>query len=738
MNNDDELFVFSCINARSLNNKSVALVDLFNETSLSIALITETWLTRSNATTQREEDLEYGENIRLIRKDRAGGRRGGGVAIAYCSTKVKLEECQLYGRNNKCEMVAAIGRDLKSNKQIYIISVYLPPSMGKKEVEVVANIASENISRIKLLYPDISTIIGGDLNGKKFSAATDDFPLIQRIKTGPTRKNKTLDIIYTDIKVKDATLLCPIESEEGIPSDHKTIVCTALLKEQDASGVNNPTEYFYTRPLTSRGREKFSALLVSMEWEQIYGITCSESADKLAVLLEKFIEQCFPLKRHKRRSKDPPWITPEVKRKQRQKNRTYKREGRSPEFYRQRTELDDLLAENKRKYMERVKEKAKQSGSNGGYFQAAKSLQSKEMPLYWCISQMFPHLSKVEIAEMVAVFFNSISDEYTPIDEPNPAGDFVRLEEYQIASRLKHCKKPKSQVYGDIPPKLVAANADFLAIPLCHIFNQSLRERAWPDIWKREIVNVIPKTPSPSNLGELRNLSCTPLFSKVFEHFVLEDLKGTVSLSKSQYGGVKGISTDHFLIDSWQQILKALEDPDAAASITSIDFQKAFNRMSHKKCVEALTHYGAGELALRMVPAFLYNRCMSVKIGDVFSETRKVNGGAPQGSLLGNFLFCLTTDCFTRIEEEDDDARIRHDWNPVESTSEESTEEVSEEDSDIDLQILRREPRRVMPWDTSEEEEEIAVPTQYQIDSFFGRPASWEEFSLSPACTLTI
>ena len=66
----------------------------------------------------------------------------------------------------------------------------------------------------------------------------------------------------------------------------------------------------------------------------------------------------------------------------------------------------------------------------------------------------------------------------------------------------------------------------------------------------------------------------------------------------------------------------------------------------------------------------------------------------------------------------------------MESTSEESTEEVSEEDSDIDLQILRREPRRVMPWDTSEEEEEIAVPTQYQIDSFFGRPASWEEFSL--------
>ena len=130
----------------------------------------------------------------------------------------------------------------------------------------------------------------------------------------------------------------------------------------------------------------------------------------------------------------------------------------------------------------------------------------------------------------------------------------LQILPHEISNRLRHCKKPKGRVYGDIPPKLIVPNADLLALPLCHIFNQSIQERKWPKMWKKEIVTVIPKIPAPNTLGDLRNLSCTPLFSKVLEFFVLEDLKSTVKLSTAQFGGVKGISTDHFLIESWQTI----------------------------------------------------------------------------------------------------------------------------------------------------------------------------------------
>ena len=47
-----------------------------------------------------------------------------------------------------------------------------------------------------------------------------------------------------------------------------------------------------------------------------------------------------------------------------------------------------------------------------------------------------------------------------------------------------------------------------------------------------------------------------------------------------------------------------------------------------------------------MVQAFLTNRTMSVKVNGVLSPPLHVPGGSPQGSILSNYLFCLSTECF--------------------------------------------------------------------------------------------
>ena len=39
---------------------------------------------------------------------------------------------------------------------------------------------------------------------------------------------------------------------------------------------------------------------------------------------------------------------------------------------------------------------------------------------------------------------------------------------------------------------------------------------------------------------------------------------------------------------------------------------------------------------------------MQVRIGSTLSDPRNINGGSPQGSILGNYLFCITTD---RLEQ---------------------------------------------------------------------------------------
>ena len=115
-------------------------------------------------------------------------------------------------------------------------------------------------------------------------------------------------------------------------------------------------------------------------------------------------------------------------------------------------------------------------------------------------------------------------------------------------------------------------------------------------------------------MAELRNLSCTPLFSKILESSVLSRLKEEVTLSERQFGGIKGCSTEHFLLETWNQIMEALEGGDTAANLVSIDFEKAFNRMDHLQCLHALSNMGASIEAVGWTAAFLHNRTMAVRI----------------------------------------------------------------------------------------------------------------------------
>ena len=94
----------------------------------------------------------------------------------------------------------------------------------------------------------------------------------------------------------------------------------------------------------------------------------------------------------------------------------------------------------------------------------------------------------------------------------------------------------------------------------------------------------------------------------------------------------------------WQKITEDLEDVRAATLITAIDYAKAFNRLSFQECLAAFARKGASTEVLQLISTFLTNRTMSVKIEQAWSDPLPVHGGVPQGSILGVFLFNITTD----------------------------------------------------------------------------------------------
>ena len=230
---------------------------------------------------------------------------------------------------------------------------------------------------------------------------------------------------------------------------------------------------------------KFKSLLLQTDWAIIERDTASESAACLTTVLESYVEECFPLKTRKTNSNDAPWFNNNTKRHVNRKMAIYKREGKSERYKQASKECLSVINNAKKEFIDRVIEKCKKSRNSKGYYKAVKVLNSKEAPIIWEICSLYPDKSEAEIAEIVAEFFNSISQEYPPL--PDPGIPWSRdmpeiIAIHEIASRLKSLKKPKSVVHGDINPVLVTQFSDIIAIPLHFIFNQALNSLSWPDL----------------------------------------------------------------------------------------------------------------------------------------------------------------------------------------------------------------------------------------------------------------
>ena len=80
-----------------------------------------------------------------------------------------------------------------------------------------------------------------------------------------------------------------------------------------------------------------------------------------------------------------------------------------------------------------------------------------------------------------------------------------------------------------------------------------------------------------------------------------------------QYGGVKGNSICHYLIELINFILHQQESESTAVLACLVDFAKAFNRQDHTILITKLSDMGVPGWLLRLVIAFLKDRKMKVK-----------------------------------------------------------------------------------------------------------------------------
>ena len=87
----------------------------------------------------------------------------------------------------------------------------------------------------------------------------------------------------------------------------------------------------------------------------------------------------------------------------------------------------------------------------------------------------------------------------------------------------------------------------------------------------------------------------------------------------------------------WNDIL----EKHGETYVVALDISKAFDRVWHANLINKLDAYGFHPNILKLIQNFLTNRYISVSIDGSTSESKLINAGVPQGSVLSPTLFLI-------------------------------------------------------------------------------------------------
>ena len=511
-------------------------------------------------------------------------------------------------------------------------------------------------------YPDCGIILGADRNNMDISPILCCGLKLRQIVDKNTRKSKILDIIIMNIGryYKSPLIAPPIQADNpraGQPSDHSVPVCIPHTDRYRPPQRNYRTVKF--RPLPESSVRRFGEWIVSESWGSVYSeLSPTEQASALENLLSENLNKFCPEQEMRIGTQDKLFITKEIKQLDRQKNREYLKRGKSEKYRKLKSLFDTKYKEASEKYLEKNLDELRQAHP-GKAFNILKRLGAKpgdgtEGSTFSLPAHENENLSAEQSAERIANHFAAISQEFPPLNlKLLPVRVNTKLQacavppiisEYEVYCQMKAAKKPRSGVPCDLPKILTQEFLPELSAPVCKIINSILFSGEWPDQWKLEHVVPIAKVPLPETEDDLRPISLTPFFSKIAEHFIVTWLLEFIGekIDFRQYGGQKGNSITHYIIEFVNFILSCQDNSDQTAIMACmVDFQKAFNRQNHNILITKLSDMGVPGWLLKIIIAFLKNRKMIINYRGKHSKIKALPGGGPQGTILALLLFIV-------------------------------------------------------------------------------------------------
>jgi hypothetical protein len=644
----NSLSILHC-NIRSIRHKMDFIRDNFSD--FDIVCFTETHL--DDFVT--DEHLFLSDSLNsFFRKDRTC--HGGGILV-YLSDNI------VYERVPVLEVFCneSIWIKIKLKGQIYLLGTFYSPKPSDADFFTCFN---RNIDKAFELSNNI--MIVGDLNenllipnNRKLTDILLLNSMINIIKE-PTRLNALLDpiIISSDLNYSDSgTISVP----QNI-SDHKaTYVILPFPYKLNRCYERNVFIY------KKADFKKLNDSILSTDWQCLHNGSVHDACTLFTTTFLELVKSCIPSKTILVRPDDKPWFDSELRKFCRKRDRLKRnaiKTGKQSDFVKYKTI---------RNKVNNLKKHAKEAF----YFSLELNLEelsNNDKRGFWNIIRYFvknndctnniPPLIKQSI-DGETDFFTSdqekadcLNDYFASISTVNDSGAVlppflpktdlnlsnISITESEIEDVIRVLALNKACGPDLISHKMLKGVSETIPKPLCILFNRSLAEECFPELWKIAHVTPLFKKGEKNNPSNYRPVSLLSCCGKLFERIIFKHMYNFFNDNKLVYkyqsGFLPNHSTTFQLIDIYHHICQSFDNRQYSCMVFC-DISKAFDRVWHKGLLFKLQQNGIKGKLLNWISDYLCNRKQKVTLRSSISLPRTISAGVPQGSVLGPLLFLI-------------------------------------------------------------------------------------------------